>query len=152
MKTLSSLTSYGGCLYCDTSLIKRDFKIEPIDYKRRDYFKDFTPGEYYYCPSCGRITKFINSTERSLLVKEIKIQSITFWVAKNTRNGKNYGKCWLYLINKSNLQSIPSGWKTKSVDLLNWKLNDLFNFDKVNENINYARIEVETWLKPGDYL
>lgn len=152
MKTLSNLSSYGGCLYCDTQLIKKNFKIEPIDYKRRDYFKEFIPGDYYYCPSCGRITKFINSTQRSLIVKEIKIESITFWVAKNTKNGKNYGKCWLYLINKAKLYSIPSGWRTNSVDLLNWKLKDTFNFDKLNENFNYKRYEVETWLNPGDYL
>lgn len=152
MKSLSSMTTHGGCLYCDTILILKDFKIEPIDYKRRDYFKDFTPGPYYYCPSCGRITKFVNSTERSLLVKEIKIDSITFWVAKNTRSGRNYGKCWLYLINKSRLQSIPSEWKTKSIDLLNWNLNDSFNFDEVKDYFNYRKFEIDKWLKPGDYL
>jgi hypothetical protein len=152
MKTLSSLTSYGGCLYCDTRLVLKDFKVEPIDYKRRDYFKDFSPGKYYYCPSCGRITKFINSTERSLVIKEIKIESITFWVAKNTKKGQNFGKCWLYLVNKSSFRFIPNGWRTRSIDLLNWKLNEFFSFDEANENYNYKKVEIDKWLKPGEYL
>jgi hypothetical protein len=149
MPKLTNISSYGGCFYCDTNLQKKRINVKPIDYDRRQYFKPFIPGEWYYCNSCGRITKAINVTNRNLEIKEIYIDGITFWVAKNTRSATS--KCWLYVL-KQNEIKIPNSWETKNYLLLNWRLNNEFNFEEIKHKFSYSKTDVDKWLPISNHL
>jgi hypothetical protein len=147
MAYLSNPSKHSACLYCDCDLIQKKILVKPKDYDRRDYFNDFTPGIWFECPSCGRITKFINNTPRLIEIKKIYIDGILFWVAKNQKKGPNFGKSWLYVVNKSSILKIPDKWFTKDVDMLNFKLNNRFDFSSLIEGKNYTKYETITWFE-----
>jgi hypothetical protein len=149
MPILDSVSSYGGCFYCNTKLEKKYFNQKPIDYDRREYFNSFSVGNWHYCPSCGRVTKAINKTQRNLEIKEIFIDGIAFWIAKNTKS--NFPKCWLYVLRQNEIK-IPNNWITKNVFLLNWRFNSEFNFENVKHQHSYSKTEVDKWLPNNDHL